>query len=30
LSGDMQNPSGGDTRNPAILRSRGEMECMTR
>jgi len=30
LSGDMQNPSGGDTRNPATLRSRGEMECMTR
>ena len=30
VSGDMQNPSGGDTRNPATLRSRGEMECMTR
>jgi len=30
LSGDMQNPSGGDTRNPATLHSRGEMECMTR
>jgi len=30
LSGDMQNPSSGDTRNPATLPSRGEMECMTR
>ncbi len=30
LSGDMQNPSGGDTRNPATLHSRGEMACMTR
>ena len=30
MSGDMQNPSSGDTRNPATLPSRGEMECMTR
>ena len=30
MSGDMQNPSGGDTRNPATLHSRGEMACMTR
>ncbi len=30
VSGDMQNPSSGDTRNPATLPSRGEMECMTR
>ena len=30
LSGDMQNPSGDDVKNPATLRSRGEMGCVTR
>jgi hypothetical protein len=30
VSGDMQNPSGGDIRNPATLASRGETGCLTR
>jgi trehalose/maltose hydrolase-like predicted phosphorylase len=29
LSGDMQNPSGGDIRNPSTLRSRGETRWLT-
>jgi hypothetical protein len=30
MSGDMQNPTGGDMKNPATLHRRGEVGCMTR